>query len=89
MIELLPVENETPPSIPASRWPFHSPEPTVTLLRDESTQHPFSLAVAAAWTCYGGRPAKVETVRKLVYDPEPEGLSPVKAADRRHRRSGR
>lgn len=67
-------------------WPFHSPEPNVTLLRDESTQHPFSLAVAAAWTCYGGRPARVETVRKLVYDPEPDGLSPVKAADRRHRR---
>ena len=72
--------------MPTASWPFHSPEPSVTLLRDESTQHPFSLAVAAAWTCYGGRPAKVETVRKLVYDPEPEGLSPVKAADRRHRR---
>ena len=25
-------------------------------------------------------------MRKLVYDPEPEGLSPVKAADRAHRR---
>ena len=67
-------------------WPFQSPEPTVTLLREESAQHPFALAVAAAWSCYGGRPAKVENVRKLVYGPEPEGLSPVKAADRAHRR---
>ena len=33
-----------------------------------------------------GEPAKVETVRKLVYGPEPAGLSPVKAADRAHRR---
>ena len=67
-------------------WPFRSAEPSVTLLREESTQHPFALAVAAAWSCYGGRPAKVETVHKLVYSPEPEGLSPVKAADRAHRR---
>jgi thymidylate synthase ThyX len=67
-------------------WPFRSAAPGVTLLREESTQHPFALAVAAAWTCYGGKPAKVETVRKLVYDADPEGLSPVKAADRAHRR---
>src|SRR5215211_5000099 len=67
-------------------WPFHSTAPGVTLLREESTQHPFALAVAAAWSCYGGRPAKVETVQKLVYGPEPEGLSPVKAADQAHRR---
>jgi thymidylate synthase ThyX len=74
-------QSATPPA-----WPFHSAAPGVTLLREESTQHPFALAVAAAWSCYGGRPAKVETVRKLVYEPEPEGLSPVKAADRAHRR---
>ena len=67
-------------------WPFQSAPPGVTLLREESTQHPFALAVAAAWSCYGGRPAKVETVRKLVYEPDSEGLSPVKAADRAHRR---
>ncbi len=67
-------------------WPFHSAAPGVTLLREESTQHPFALAVAAAWSCYGGRPAKVETVRKLVSEPDPDGLSPVKAADRAHRR---
>ncbi|MCA9878412.1 MAG: FAD-dependent thymidylate synthase [Thermomicrobiales bacterium] len=71
----------SPPS-----WPFASPEPVVTLLREESSQHPFALAVAAAWSCYGGKPGRVETVRKLVYDPAPENLSPVKAADRAHRR---
>jgi thymidylate synthase ThyX len=71
---------------PPVSWPFRSAAPGVTLLREESTQHPFALAVAAAWSCYGGRPAKVETVQKLVYGPEPEGLSPVKAADRTHRR---
>lgn len=69
-----------------THWPFTSAEPSVTLLRDESTQHPFALAVAAAWSCYGGRPAKVETVRKLVYEPDPPELGPVKAADRAHRR---
>jgi thymidylate synthase ThyX len=58
----------------------------VTLLREESTSHPFALAVAAAWSCYGGKPAKVETVRRLVYEPDPPGLSPIKAADRAHRR---
>jgi thymidylate synthase ThyX len=86
MIESL-VSADTPdPSFAAASWPFHSAAPSVTLLREESTQHPFALAVAAAWSCYGGRPAKVETVRKLVYDPDPEGVSLVKAADRADRR---
>ncbi len=66
--------------------PFLSAPPTVTLQREESTQHPFALAIAAAWSCYGGKPAKVANVRKLVYEPVPEGLSAVKAADRAHRR---
>jgi len=70
----------------SSSWPFHSAAPGVTLLREESTQHPFALAVAAAWSCYGGRPAKVETVRKLVSEPDPAGANPVKTADRAHRR---
>jgi thymidylate synthase ThyX len=86
MSEALPVIETTLSPRQSAAWPFRSPEPGVTLLREESTQHPFALAVAAAWSCYGGRPAKVETVRKLVYGPEPEGLSPVKAADRAHRR---
>jgi thymidylate synthase ThyX len=86
MTELLPTIEPTPTPTTVAPWPFRSAPPSVTLLREESTQHPFALAVAAAWTCYGGRPAKVETVRKLVYEPDPEGISPVKAADRAHRR---
>jgi thymidylate synthase ThyX len=85
MIEPLLTSNIVRTTEPPA-WPFHSTAPGVTLLREESTQHPFALAVAAAWSCYGGRPAKVETVQKLVYGPEPEGLSPIKAADRAHRR---
>ena len=85
MIEPLLTTNTARTTEPPA-WPFHSTAPGVTLLREESTQHPFALAVAAAWSCYGGRPAKVEAVQKLVYGPEPEGLSPVKAADRAHRR---
>ena len=86
MIEPLLTTNTAQPPKLAAAWPFRSAAPGVMLLREESTQHPFALAVAAAWSCYGGRPAKVETVRKLVYGPEPEGLGPVKAADRAHRR---
>src|SRR5687768_7846750 len=70
------------PAMPPSIAPFHSPAPTVTLLREESTQHPFALAIAAAWSCYGARPARVENVVKLVHGPAPEGLSPAKAAER-------
>src|SRR5215208_7612840 len=86
MTELLTITTPISSVRPTATWPFSSAEPGVTLRREESTQHPFALAVAAAWSCYGGRPAKVETVQKLVYGPEPEGLSPVKAADRAHRR---
>jgi thymidylate synthase ThyX len=84
--QLFERELRAPETVLPAPWPFRSPEPTVTLLREESTRHPFALAVAAAWSCYGGRPAKVETVQKLVAEPDPEGLSPVKAADRAHRR---
>ena len=86
MIDPLVLENHSPEAGRTASWPFRSPAPTVTLLREESTRHPFALAVAAAWSCYGGRAAKVETVQKLVAAPDPEGLSPVKAADRAHRR---
>ncbi|MGH2618742.1 MAG: FAD-dependent thymidylate synthase, partial [Thermomicrobiales bacterium] len=81
----LTIDTMLPANQPAS-WPFRSAAPGVTLLREESTQHPVALAVAAAWSCYGGKPAKVETVRKLVYEPDPAGLGPIKAADRAHRR---
>ncbi len=86
MIESRLTTDTTVPLNQPGSWPFQSAAPGVTLLREESTQHPFALAVAAAWSCYGGRPARVDTVRKLVSEPDPEGLSPVKAADRAHRR---
>ena len=47
-------------------YPFQSPRPTVRLLGDESARHPFALTVAAAWSCYGARPARIETVLKLM-----------------------
>lgn len=87
MLEAISMTDDQSPADAAISWPFASVAPTVTLLREESTQHPFALAIAAAWSCYGGKPAKVESVRKLVYDPEPEGMSPIKAADRAHRRA--
>ena len=54
-VEVPPIERTTTPS------PFVGAAPKVTLLREESTSHPFSVAIAAAWSCYGGKPAKVET----------------------------
>jgi thymidylate synthase ThyX len=86
MIELLPKSNALSVPVEQASRRFHSPEPTVTLLREESTQHPFSLAVAAAWSCYGKRPGKVETVQRLVYEPDPPDLPLAKATDRDHRR---
>jgi flavin-dependent thymidylate synthase len=66
--------------------PLHSAPPKVTLLREESASHPFALAVAAAWSCYGAKPAKVENVAKLVYGEPEEGLSAEKLADRERRK---
>lgn len=65
---------------------FRSDPPEVRLLRDESATHPFATAIAAAWSCYGGRPAKVETVEKLVYQDAKPGLSDEKLAAREERR---
>ena len=47
---------------------------------------PFALAIAAAWSCYGGKPARVENVLKLVHGPAPANLSPQAEADRADRR---
>src|ERR671913_89337 len=80
------MEQVVPPIALDGTSPFRSPAPEVRLLRDESAAHPFALAVAAAWSCYGARPAKVENVLKLVYGPEPESLSPRKLAGRGERR---
>jgi flavin-dependent thymidylate synthase len=67
--------------------PFVSAPPTVKLLREESATHPFAIAIAAAWSCYGSRPSRVENVVRLISEEEPEGLDPEKLADRRQRRS--
>ena len=65
---------------------FRSEPPTVTLLRDESAAHPFAVTIAAAWSCYGAKPASAANVLKLVYGPGPQNLSPEKAAARAERR---
>ncbi|MCC6315563.1 MAG: FAD-dependent thymidylate synthase [Thermomicrobiales bacterium] len=78
--EPAPVGALPPPTLTFARGP------SVTLLRDESTAHPFALAVAAAWSCYGARPARIESVLRLVAEPAPVDLNPVKAADRAARR---
>ncbi|MBA2277302.1 MAG: FAD-dependent thymidylate synthase [Chloroflexia bacterium] len=80
------MEEISPPIALDTASLFRSPAPEVRLLRDESAAHPFALTVAAAWSCYGARPARVENVLKLVYGPEPEHLSPAKLAERRERR---
>ncbi len=64
-------------------YPFQSKPPRVKLLRDESAAHPFALTVAAAWTCYGARPASVDNVLKLM-DSE---LDDASDETRPHRRS--
>lgn len=87
--EPVPIRAEVglpPGDRPGPVSPFVGAAPSVTLQRDESTLHPSSVTIAAAWSCYGGKPAKVENVRKLL-GPAPEGLSEEKAADREQRRS--
>ncbi|HEV2527034.1 MAG TPA: FAD-dependent thymidylate synthase [Thermomicrobiales bacterium] len=85
-------ETLVPPSIhpvdapaPASSG-FASPEPTVTLLTEESTAHPVAVTIAAAWSCYGGRAAKAENVRKLLNDPPKPDATPSAIANRENRR---
>jgi len=88
-----PTESGRQPDVPSSlsalETPllFRSDVPNVTLLRDESTAHPFALTIAAAWSCYGEKPAKVENVRKLVYGPVPAHLDAVRAEEREVRRT--
>ncbi|HEV2109148.1 MAG TPA: FAD-dependent thymidylate synthase [Thermomicrobiales bacterium] len=76
----------TPAPADGPESPFASPPPAVTLLREESTAHPVALAIAAAWSCYGGKPAKVENVRRLIEEPPSPSLSPEKVAARAERR---
>lgn len=61
-------------------YPLSSKPPVIKLLTSESASNPFALTIAAAWSCYGGRPAKVENVLKLM-DPALDGgdeLRPVR-----------
>ncbi len=68
------------------RAPFVSTMPTVRLLHDESSAHPFATTIAAAWSCYGAKPAKVENVLKLVHSSGPANQSAEAVADRADRR---
>ncbi len=79
-----PLHPVTAPTIAAGG--FASPEPTVTLLAEESTAHPVAVTIAAAWSCYGGRPAKAENVRRLLEDPPKASATPAEIADRARRR---
>lgn len=65
---------------------FRSAPPTVELLQEESTSHPFAVTVAAAWSCYGAKPARAENVLKLVYGEPSATLSSEKLAAREDRR---
>ena len=63
-------------------YPFRSQPPKVRLLGDESTAHPFALAIAAAWSCYGARPSKVENVLRLMDGSIDEPGDELRAARR-------
>jgi thymidylate synthase ThyX len=62
-------------------YPFASRPPVIRLLRDESAAHPFGLTIAAAWSCYGAKPARVENVRNLL-DPALDGSDELRPARR-------
>jgi len=71
-----------PEMIVEPEYPLASKPPVVRLLADESTSHPFGLTVAAAWSCYGARPARVESVLGLM-DPSLDDGSELRPARRR------
>jgi thymidylate synthase ThyX len=82
----LTVPEDQLPGAEGPRAPFASTLPTVRLLKDESSAHPFATTIAAAWSCYGAKPARVENVLKLVHGPGPANQSAETAADRADRR---
>lgn len=63
-------------------YPLASKPPSVRLLADESSAHPFGLTIAAAWSCYGAKPARVENVLKLM-DPGLDDGSELRPARRK------
>ncbi|HUG17165.1 MAG TPA: FAD-dependent thymidylate synthase [Thermomicrobiales bacterium] len=62
-----------PVALSQPAYPFSSRPPSIRLLTDESTAHPFALTIAAAWSCYGARPARVENVLKLFDESQDHG----------------
>lgn len=66
--------------------PFHSAAPIVRLLPEESTAHPFAVTIAAAWSCYGAKPANAANVLKLIHGDGPADATPEQIADRLDRR---
>ncbi|HLI52517.1 MAG TPA: FAD-dependent thymidylate synthase [Thermomicrobiaceae bacterium] len=49
-------------------YPFVSSQPVVRLVGTESAEHPVGLTIAAAWSCYGGKPARASNAARLL-DP--------------------
>ena len=73
MIEPLLTSNSALSPKPPAAWPFRSAAPGVMLLREESTQHPFALAVAALlW-----RSMRVKTDRKIPVQVADAGGFPI------------
>ncbi len=70
-----------PKLTPDISYPLRSKAPVIRLLSTESASNPFALTIAAAWSCYGARPAKVENVLKLM-DPSLDGGDELRPARR-------
>jgi thymidylate synthase ThyX len=70
-----------PKLTPEMPFPMQSKAPVIKLLSTESASNPFALTVAAAWSCYGARPAKVENVLKLM-DPSLDAGDELRPARR-------
>ncbi|CAN5696747.1 FAD-dependent thymidylate synthase [soil metagenome] len=62
-------------------YPLSSKPPVIKLITSESASNPFALTIAAAWSCYGSRPARVENVLKLM-DPGLDGADELRPARR-------
>lgn len=71
-----------PKPTPDMAYPLHSEPPTVRLLSGQSSSEPFGLTVAAAWSCYGSRPAKVGSVSRLM-DPDRDDGNELRPARRK------
>jgi thymidylate synthase ThyX len=70
-----------PRPAPDSPYPLGSKPPVIKLLSSESASNPFALTIAAAWSCYGARPARVENVLKLM-DPDLDNGDELRPARR-------